>query len=188
MRCATGFRGVLRRIPAAHEEALRFVREGLDLSGRRFAEGHPGTLAAVVSLANLLRTTGGTDEARDLTERTVARYADAYVPKHLYYFGCLGYLVLLRRSPATSWRPAGLTRTPGRPGPRRHHYSLTVAVDLAALDHPDQARKLGRRSLRRLRALLGRTIRSPWPAPRTWPGPAVLSGRPYGRVQPPHPR
>ena len=68
----------LRRIPAAHEEALELALEVFDLSKRILGEKHPDTLASAISLTNIQRVTGEMDEALKLAESTLGHYSGVY--------------------------------------------------------------------------------------------------------------
>jgi tetratricopeptide (TPR) repeat protein len=153
----------LRRIPTAYDLALERSTEVLDRCRQTFGDRHPDTLAAAMSLANIQRTLGQTDQALALAETTMELYPDTHGPDHPYNYGCMSNLALLRRvtGDAESGRQldeealAGLDARIGRD----HHYSLTVATnlasDLAELGKAGAARVLGEDTLPRLRALLG---------------------------------
>jgi hypothetical protein len=153
----------LRRIPAAHDEAVELAQEVFDLSTRLFGEKHPDTMAAAISLTNIQRVIGQTDQALALAESTVANYPDVYGSDHPYNYGCAGNLALLRRlngdpAEARKLNEAALAGLDAKLT-RDHFYSLTVAInlasDFAALGDTARARDLGQDSLRRLRILVG---------------------------------
>jgi tetratricopeptide (TPR) repeat protein len=163
LRATTDLSIALRRIPAAHDEALQLAQDVLDLSVRLFGEKHPDTMAAAISLTNIQRVIGQTDQALILAERTLASYPDVYGPYHPYNYGCAGNLALLRRltgdpNEARKLNEAALAGLDAKLG-RDHFYSLTVAInlasDFAAIGEPAKARELGQDSLLRCRSLLG---------------------------------
>jgi tetratricopeptide (TPR) repeat protein len=163
LRTAKDFSIELRRIGTSYEDALGLSRSVFEQCERILGPNHPDTLAAAISLANIQRTVGETDQALALTESMTDRYPAIYGPDHPYNFGCSSNLGLLRRVTGDPVRArdlneaalAGLDKGLGRD----HHYSLTVATnlasDLAALGRTGEARKLGQDTLRRLRLLLG---------------------------------
>jgi tetratricopeptide (TPR) repeat protein len=153
----------LRRIPAAHDEAVELAWEVFELSTRLFGEKHPDTMAAAISLTNIQRVIGQTDQALALAESTVSNYPDVYGSDHPYNYGCAGNLALLRRlngdpAVARQLNEAALAGLDAKLT-RDHFYSLTVAInlasDFAALGDTARARELGQDSLRRSRILLG---------------------------------
>ena len=153
----------LRRIAAAHDEAVELAQEVFDLSTRLFGKNHPDAMAAAISLTNIQRVTGQTEQAIALAETTVSSYPDVYGPDHPYNHGCAGNLALLRRlagdpAAARSLNEAALAGLDAKLT-RDHFYSLTVAInlasDFAALGDSARARELGQDSLQRLRRLLG---------------------------------
>jgi tetratricopeptide (TPR) repeat protein len=165
LRIANGFTIICRRIPDRRGDALEIARNSYDLAGRLFGGQHPDTLAIAVSLSNLLRTLGEEyhDEALKLAESTVSLYPAVYGGGHPYIYGCVGNLALLRRitddpKGARRLNEEALAGLDARLG-RDHHFSLTVATnlasDLAALRQDVQARELGEDTLQRLTALLG---------------------------------
>ena len=68
LRTANDLSIALRRMPAAHEEALELARQVYDLSRQLFGEKNQDTMAAAISLTNIQRTIGQIDEALDLAE------------------------------------------------------------------------------------------------------------------------
>jgi hypothetical protein len=163
LRTAKDLSIALRRIATAYDDALELAADVFSQCTRLFGAGHPDTLAAAISLANIQRTIGQVDSALALTESTVPRYPDVYGPDHPYSYGCRGNLALLLRvtgDPAGARQLdevtlAGLdTRLT-----RDHHYSLTVATnlasDLAALGETAKAREIGEDTLARLSSLMG---------------------------------
>lgn len=153
----------LRRIPAAHDEALELAREVFDLSKRILGEKHPDTLASAISLTNIQRVTGQIDEALKLAESTLEHYSDVYGSDHPYYYGCAGNLAQLRRltghpDSAQQLNEAALAGLDAKLT-RDHFYSLTVAInlasDFAALGETARAVTLGQDSLTRARDMLG---------------------------------
>lgn len=153
----------MRKIPASYEEALELAGDVFELCKRRRGETNPDTMAAAVSLSNIQRTIGRTDQALALAAATVDDYPAVYGAKHPYNYGCMGNLALLRRltgdclaarqlnETALAGLDAGLTRN--------HLFSLTVALnlasDLAVLGDTAHARALGEDSLARFTRLLG---------------------------------
>ena len=97
LRAANDLSIALRRIEAAHDEALELSQDVFDLSMRLLGEKHPDTMAASISLSNIQRVIGQTDQAIVLAESTLAIYPDVYGPDHPYNYGCAGNLALLRR-------------------------------------------------------------------------------------------
>ena len=165
LRSVNGYTIVCRRLPEKRLEALELAKGTLDLSSRRFGEGHPDTLAIAVSTSNLLRTISEAHhgEALALAESTVARYPSVYGEKHPYNYGCLGNLALLLRvtgdpRAARSLDERALEGLTAGLGPD-HHYTLTVAMnlasDLAVLGQAQDARRLGEATLAQLTDLLG---------------------------------
>jgi tetratricopeptide (TPR) repeat protein len=165
LRCTNAYTIVCRKFPESRVEALETCQSTFEMSRRLFGESHPDTLAAGISLSNLLRTISEDYHAEALAqaEDTVARYPAAYGPDHPYNYGCIGNVALLKRviGDAGAARElntqalAGLEATLGRD----HYYTLTVATnlasDLAALGHLGEARELGEDTLSRLTALMG---------------------------------
>jgi tetratricopeptide (TPR) repeat protein len=153
----------LRRIAISFEGALELATDVNNRCARLFGQGHPDTLAAAISLINVRRAIGQTDQAFALAEDTMALYPKIYGPDHPYNYGCSGNLALLRRvtgdpvgarelnEVALAGLDARLTRD--------HHYSLTVATnlasDLAEIGETSKARALGDDTLKRLRRSLG---------------------------------
>ena len=165
LRSANCYTIVCRRIPGRREEALQIARNIHRLSRRLFADYHPDTLAIEISLSNLLRSISVAHhpEALNLAESIVTRYPQVYGLVHPYNYGCLGNLAILKRVTgdavaARELNEQALAGLDARIG-RDHHYSLTVAVnlasDLAALGLHQEARSLGEGTRRRLSTLLG---------------------------------
>ncbi len=153
----------LRRIAVSYADAEELARRVFDQARRRFGQFAPLTLAAIVSLTNIQRTSSEIVEALRLSEGASEQYGILYGQDHPYYYGCLGNVALMYRVNGDAQRARelnelALTGLDGRLG-RGHHYSLTVAVnlasDLAAVGDVTEARMLGEDSLRRLRPLLG---------------------------------
>lgn len=163
LRTANDLSIALRRMPAAHEEALELARQVYDLSRQLFGEKNQDTMAAAISLTNIQRTIGQIDEALDLARSTVDSYPDIYGPDHPYNYGCTGNLALLLRltGDPVGARQLNETALAGLDATltRDHFYSLTVAINLAsdcaALGDTAQARALDRDSLTRSRATFG---------------------------------
>jgi tetratricopeptide (TPR) repeat protein len=167
LRSVNAFTIVSRRLPERRLEALELARATLELSTSRYGASHPDTLATAISLSNLLRTISDDHqpEALALAESTVARYPGVYGNTHPYNYGCLSNLALLRRvtGDAATARELdeqaleGLTIRLGV----NHHFTLIVAVnlasDFAALELPQEARRIGADTWSRLSALLGPT-------------------------------
>lgn len=163
LRAATDLSIAMRRIPAAYDEALELAGEVLELCKSRRGETNPDTMAAAISLSNILWTLERVDEALALAAATVQNYPAVYGAEHPYNYGCAGNLALLRRltgDPAEARRlnekalaglDARLTRN--------HLFSLTVSVnlasDLAVLGESSQARALGEDTLAKVTSLLG---------------------------------
>ena len=150
----------LRRIASSYDDALELAADIYERRTRLFGEQYPDTLAAAISLTNIQRTIGQTAQALALADSTMARYPEVYGPDHPYNHACSSNLALLLRvtetqpgPPAERDRPCG----PRQGLTRNHHYSLTVATnlasDLAALGDAAGARKLGEDTLARLRTL-----------------------------------
>ena len=152
----------LRRIRSTREDALTLAGDIHQRCLRLFGRGHPDTLAAAISLINILRTLGQTSEALGLAEETMERYPQIYGPDHPYNLGVIGNLALLLRVTGAPARACDLNKQALAGLERRlspnHHYSLTVATnlasDLAALGDSAAARKLGEDTHQRLCALL----------------------------------
>lgn len=152
-----------RRRGSDNREALETAQEVYEQCIRALGEGNPDTLAAAMSLCNILRTVDRAPEALTLAKKTVDSYPPVYGPDHPYNHGCTSNYALLLRvtGDAAGARIlneaclAGLDSTVTRD----HHYSLTVATnlasDLAVLGDTTEARALGAGTLRRLRELLG---------------------------------
>jgi tetratricopeptide (TPR) repeat protein len=163
LRAATDLSIAMRRLPNDYDEALELATDTLERCRRRNGEKHQDTLAAAISLSNLLRTTHQIPAALELAAATVETYPSVYGTDHPYNYACIGNLALLRRlagEPAEARRLnetalAGLEQRLNR----NHFFSLTVAVnlsgDLAALGHTSQARALGKDSLASLARLFG---------------------------------
>lgn len=155
----------LRRIAVSYAEAADRAGQVYEQARRRFGRFAPLTLAAVVSMTNIQRTSSEVVHALELSEEAAEQYGTLYGADHPYYFGCLGNVALLYRVNGNARRArelneqalAGLDARLDRD----HHYTLTVAVnlasDLAGVGELDGARALGEGSLRRLRTLLGET-------------------------------
>ena len=155
----------LRRIAVSYSDAADLAEQVYEQARRRFGRFAPLTLAAVVSMTNIQRTSSEVVNALRLSEEAAQQYASLYGSNHPYYFGCMGNVALLYRVNTDSRRArelnehalAGLDARLGRD----HHYTLTVAVnlasDLAGVGELDGARALGEGSLRRLGTLLGET-------------------------------
>jgi hypothetical protein len=153
----------MRMIPAYRDEAFELASEILELCRRRRGDQNADTMAATISVSNVLRTTGDIDQALALAASTVEIYPAVYGPVHPYNYGCMGNLAVLRRlagdsAEARRLNEAALAGLDGRLT-RDHLFSLTVtlnlASDLAAAGDAGQARVLGEDSLARLTALLG---------------------------------
>lgn len=163
LRAATDLSIAMRRIPPDYDEALELVEDTLERCTLRRGEEHPDTLAAAISLSNLLRTTGRIAAALELAEKTADQYPSAYGAAHPYNYACQGNLALLRRragEPAEAGKIneaalAGLDRRLTRD----HFFPLVVAAnlasDLAELGDRAQARVLGADTLARATRLLG---------------------------------
>ncbi|HEV2371297.1 MAG TPA: FxSxx-COOH system tetratricopeptide repeat protein [Streptosporangiaceae bacterium] len=152
----------LRRIGSTRGASLALAREIYDRCVRLFGQEHPDTLAAAISLINIQRTMGITDEALALAVLTMDRYPEIYGPDHPYNYGVIGNLALLRRVTGDSAEAHRLDKKAlaGLDGrlTRDHHYSLTAATnlasDLAALGDVTAACELGGDTWGRLRRLL----------------------------------
>lgn len=163
LRATNDLSVALRRIAAAHEEALELARDVFERSVRLFGEKHPDTMAAAISLANIERVRGQIDEALALARNTVDSYPEVYGGDHPYNYGCSGNLALLLRLAGNPEEARKLNETAlaglDARVTRDHFYSLTVAVnlasDFAAIGDNAQARALGEDSLARCRSLLG---------------------------------
>lgn len=164
IRATTALAVALRRLgKPTLDEARDLAAEVLDESAANLGPGHSDTLAALISLANCERERGSLGDARRLCEQAKALYEEAYGPDHPFTYGCGGAIGLLYRlmgDPAVARNEDdraldGLYRrlTPD------HHYSLSVAInlasDLAELGESHQARVMGEDALRRSRTLLG---------------------------------
>jgi tetratricopeptide (TPR) repeat protein len=153
----------MRRIGTAYNDALEMAREVLQRCTRIFGEVHPDTLGAAISLVNIQRTIGRTDEALALAKTIADRYPAIHGDDHPFNYGCLGNLALLQRAAggAAAARELNEKALAGLDArlTRRHHYSLTVASslagDLATLGETAQACELSRDTLERTRSLLG---------------------------------
>lgn len=164
LRSVNAFTIVSRKFPSQRADALEMSQSSFALSKRRFGVDHPDTLAIGISLSNMLRTISDEHhaEAMELAEDTVSRYPAAYGAEHPYNYGCVGNLALLKRrgdpGEARKLNSEALTGLESRLG-RDHHYTLTVATnlasDLAGLDLAEEARELGADTHARLKALLG---------------------------------
>jgi hypothetical protein len=153
----------LRRIATAYNDALEMARDVLQRCTRIFGEVHPDTLAAAISLGNIQRTIGLTDEALALAEIVASRYPTIHGEDHPFTYGCQGNLALLQRvtgdaAAARELNEKALSGLDERLT-RDHHYSLTVATslasDFAVLGETSRACDLGRDTLERSRLLLG---------------------------------
>ena len=167
VRSVTAYTIACKWLPDKRLEALDLARATLELATTRFGENHPDTLAIAISLTNLLRTTDDRyhRQALTLAEATVERYPRAYGEGHPYNYGCMSNLALLKRSAgdhagARELDQRALDGLTGGLGPD-HHFTLTVAVNLASdtavLGHPREARRIGEETLPRLTRLLGDT-------------------------------
>ncbi|HTU72384.1 MAG TPA: FxSxx-COOH system tetratricopeptide repeat protein [Trebonia sp.] len=153
----------MRMIPAYRDDAFELASEMLELCKRRRGGENADTMAATISVSNVLRTNGDVDRALALATSTSEIYPGVYGPAHPYNYGCMGNLAVLRRldgDPAEARRLneialAGLDQRLTR----NHLFSLTVALnlasDLAAAGNASAARALGVDSMRRLTTLLG---------------------------------
>ena len=163
LRAANDLSIAFRRIPAAHGHALELAQEVFDLSGRLFGERNPDTMAAAISLTNIQRTMGRTEEALSLAKSTVTNYPAVYGPDHPYNYGCMGNLAVLLRLTGDPAEARRLNETAlaklDTMLTRDHFYSLTVAINLAsdftALGDIAAAAALGRDSLARARSRFG---------------------------------
>jgi tetratricopeptide (TPR) repeat protein len=163
LRALNDYAIALRRSAVDMEEALERAREVHERSSRRFGEGHPDSLAAAISLANILRATGDAEAALELAEATVASYPSIYGPDHPYSRGCEGNLALMLRVAGKPEKARELNETAWAALKVRlgaeHHYTLTVstnlASDLAALNRLTDAVALGRSTLESLQKALG---------------------------------
>ena len=152
----------LRRIATSYNDALDMATDVFNRCTRIFGEVHPDTLAAAISLGNVQRTIGLTDEALAMAEVIASRYPDIHGENHPFNYGCMGNLALLRRvtGDAAVARELNQKALKGLDArlTRDHHYSLTVATnlasDLAVLGETTRACELGRDTLERLRRLL----------------------------------
>lgn len=153
----------LRRIATAYNDALEMAMDVLDRCTQIFGEVNPDTLAAAISLGNIQRTVGLTDEALALAEIVASRYPAIHGDDHPFNYGCLGNLALLQRAAgdaaaARQLNEKALTGLDKRLT-RDHHYSLTVATSLASdfamLGETSRACDLGRDTLARSRLLIG---------------------------------
>jgi tetratricopeptide (TPR) repeat protein len=163
LRAATGLSIALRRMATAHEDALELAGEVYELCHQLYGERHPDTMAAAVSLSNVMQAVGQTESALRLAKDMAARYAQVYGPDHPYCHGCFGNLALMHRlngDPVQARRlnQAALDALKGRLT-LDHDYSLVVAINLAsdhaALGDTESARRIGQDSLTRSRELLG---------------------------------
>jgi tetratricopeptide (TPR) repeat protein len=162
LRTATDLSIALRRIATTYEDALELAAETHSRC-EALRAGNPDTLAAAISLTNIQRTMGRTNEALGLAKKTVESYPDVYGPDHPYSHGCSGNLALMLRvtenaAEARALNEKALAGLDARLG-RDHHYSLTVAINLASdlftLGLTGESLKLSRDTLTRLRELLG---------------------------------
>jgi len=152
----------LRRMENTHEDSYALAREVHDRCIRLFEWGHPDTLAAAISLSNVLRTLSRVDAALDLAVRVSETYPSIYGADHPYNYGVTGNLALLHRvtgdaATACELNKQALAGFDARLG-RDHHYSLTVATNLASdlseLGDIATAGELGEDTWERLRQLL----------------------------------
>lgn len=153
----------LRRIAVSYSEAADLARKVFDQARGRFGQYAPLTLAAIVSLTNIQRTSSEITEALALSQEAAEQFGNLYGRGHPYYHGCVGNVALMHRvngnaQLARELNERALAGLDGRLG-RDHHYSLTVAVnlasDMASIGDHAGARALGEESLQRLRSLLG---------------------------------
>ena len=163
LRAAIDLSIAMRKIPADYDEALELAADTFEHCRQRRGEQNPDTMAAAISLSNILRTVGQLAEALELAVTTAEQYPCVYGPEHPYNYGCIGNLALLRRLTG-DFRTARRLNEAALEGldaklSRDHFVSLTVAVnlasDLAALDDIEAARALGEDSLARLTRLFG---------------------------------
>jgi tetratricopeptide (TPR) repeat protein len=156
---------VCRRLKDKRLEALDLAKETLELMNSRYGEGHPDTLALVVSVSNMLRTIDRAyhPEAVELAESAVQRYPAAFSADHPYYYGCQSNLALLKRETgdhagARTLDQQALDGLTAALGPD-HHFTLSVAMNLASdcavLGDREEARRLGERTLPGLSKILG---------------------------------
>ncbi len=163
LRAAIDLSIAMRRIPANYDEALELATDTLEQCKHRRGQQNPDTMAAAISLSNVLRVVGQITEALELAAATAETYPDVYGAEHPYNYGCIGNLALLRRLTGDphSARRLNETALAGLDArlTRDHFFSLTVAVnlatDLAALGDIQAARALGDDSLARLTRLFG---------------------------------
>jgi tetratricopeptide (TPR) repeat protein len=153
----------LRRITASYSDAAELASNVFEQCRARLGRFAPLTLAAIVSLTNIQRTSSQIVDALELSREAAEQFGNLFGRDHPYYHGCVGNVALLERVNGNAERArelneqalAGLDAKLGRD----HHYTLTVAVnlasDLAGVDDNAGARALGEGSLRRLRRLLG---------------------------------
>jgi hypothetical protein len=163
LRAATDLSIAMRRIESNHDEALELAADTLALCKRRRGELNADTMAAAISLSNMQRSVGLTEEALALAAATAKGYPSVYGATHPYNYGCMGNLALLRRltqDPEEARRINAFALSElDEKLTRKHFFSLTIAVnlasDLALLGQVAEARALGTDSMAKLVELLG---------------------------------
>lgn len=163
LRAATDLSIALRRIPNGYDEALERAREVFQLAQPLLGIRDPATMAAAVSLSNILRVTNHVDESLDLAKNTRDQYRVVYGTDHPYTYACTGNLALLYRLKGDPAYAMELNQEAYDGLVRRlsedHFYTLTIAAnrasDLAALKDPAAARALGEETLARIGRVLG---------------------------------
>jgi tetratricopeptide (TPR) repeat protein len=165
LRAVNAYLIACRRLTDKRLDALEESREALDLATRRHGQNNPDTLAIAIGMSNLMRATDVSyhEEALELAEATVKRFAAVYGASHPYHYGCMTNLALLKRITGDAAVARELDQEALRgltAGLRQdHHYTLTAAVnlasDLAALKQLAEARAIGEDTLQRLTTQLG---------------------------------
>jgi tetratricopeptide (TPR) repeat protein len=173
LRTTKDFSIALRRA-GQYDRALDVARDLDTRYVRLYGRAHPDSLASAMCLANILRTVGEIAEAYELAAETLRLYPDIYGREHPYHYGCMGNLAILERIRDNNVERARQLNETALEGlenklERDHHYSLTVAVnlatDLAALGDLKSAINLGRGTLRRLGVVLGEDHPATKPSP-----------------------
>jgi hypothetical protein len=153
----------LRRVAVSYNEATELAGTIYQLCRARLGQSAPLTVAAVVSLTNIQRTSSQIADALKMSREAAEEFGRLFGRDHPYYYGCLGNLALLERVNGNAERALQLNEQ-ARDGLEArlgldHHYTLTVSVnlasDLAGIGQNERACRLGEGSLRRLQHVLG---------------------------------
>ena len=161
LRAATDLSIAMRRIPADYDEALELAADTLEQCRLRRGEENPDTMAAAISLSNILRRPGRLPR-RSNWPRKRRKRTQRLRRRAPYNYGCIGNLAVLRRLAGDPTGPPAERDGAGRAGPRltatissrSPSPSTSPATSRRSVTH-EAARALGEDSLARLTRLFG---------------------------------